>query len=293
MQTIMVATDLSTRSDRALRRATLLARGTSAHLILVHVIDDDQPSPLVEVSQRETGILLAQLARTVQDVDGVPCEAKIMLGEPFQGISDAAEELNADLLVMGPYRRQALREVFMGTTVERTIRRCRRPILMANAVPTPRYQRILIATDFSESSAHALRTARNLGLLNGVEVLLLHVFDAPARGVMFGAALPQNQIKDYIVEEERRAGLKMVEFIGQIGFKPHRHILKLADEPTGTIIRDCARYERADLIVVGTRGQSSLETMIIGSVAEGVLKGSEVDVLAVPLPVSAGQEEQS
>jgi len=287
---IMVATDFSTRSDRAFRRATLLARSTSSHLVLVHVVDDDQPARLVEVSQREATILLTELARTVHDVDGVPCDAKVMLGEPFQCLSDAAEEFDAALTVMGPYRRQALREMFMGTTVERTIRRSRRPILMANAVPSRPYQRILIATDFSEGSAHALNAARDLGLCQGAEVVLLHVFDAPARGMMFGAALPLEQIKDYIVEEERRAANKMVEFIGQVGFKPKRQILKLAEEPVSTIIKDCARHERADLIVVGTRGQSGLKTLLLGSVAEGVLQGSEVDVLAVPLPQASVQD---
>src|SRR5690606_3472205 len=113
---------------------------------------------------------------------------------------------------------------------------------------------------------------------------LLHVFDAPARGMMFGAALPQGQIKDYVFEEERRAASRMTEFIDRIGLAPVRQILKLAEEPIGTIIKDCARQERADLIVVGTRGLSKLETLLLGSAAEGVLQDSEIDVLAVPMP---------
>ncbi|HEU6442162.1 MAG TPA: universal stress protein, partial [Microvirga sp.] len=48
MRTILVATDFSTRSDRALRRATLLARHVSARLVLIHVVDDDRPVRLVE-----------------------------------------------------------------------------------------------------------------------------------------------------------------------------------------------------------------------------------------------------
>ena len=52
IQKILVATDFSTRSDRALRRASLLAHSVSAELVLLHVIDDDQPKPLQEVQQR-------------------------------------------------------------------------------------------------------------------------------------------------------------------------------------------------------------------------------------------------
>lgn len=291
-QRIVVATDFSTRSDRALRRATLLARSTSAQLILVHVIDDDQPARLVEASQREATIVLTELASTVHDVDGLACDAKVILGEPFEGLSNSAEESNADLMVMGAYRRQVLREMFMGTTVERTIRRSRRPVLMANAVPSRHYKRILIATDFSESSAHAVRAARELGLLDGTDVFLLHVYDAPAKGLMYRSAMTAREIKDYTDEEEQRAATKLLAFIDEVGLKSKRQILKLAEEPASTIIKDCARNERADLIVVGTRGQSGLGTLLLGSVAQDVLQGSEIDVLAVPLPAPSEEKGQ-
>jgi hypothetical protein len=57
----------------------LLARSASANLVLVHVIDDDQPARLVEASQREATVLLGELTRTLHDIDGVACDAKVML----------------------------------------------------------------------------------------------------------------------------------------------------------------------------------------------------------------------
>ena len=48
MRTILVATDFSERSDRALRRATLFARAQGAKLVLVHGVDDDQPDRLAK-----------------------------------------------------------------------------------------------------------------------------------------------------------------------------------------------------------------------------------------------------
>lgn len=84
-------------------------------------------------------------------------------------------------MVMGQYRRQILREIFTGTTVERAIRRSRRPILMANAVPAQFYRRILIATDFSESAMHALQTARSLGLFVDAHAVPAHVSMIPPK----------------------------------------------------------------------------------------------------------------
>ena len=55
---ILVATDFSTRSQRALRRAGLLARERSAKLTLVHVVEDDQPRSLIELERREASKFL-------------------------------------------------------------------------------------------------------------------------------------------------------------------------------------------------------------------------------------------
>ena len=53
------------------------------------------------------------------EIDGVDCHYSIILGNAFEGIAKAAEETSCDLLVMGPHRRQALKDVFVGTAAER------------------------------------------------------------------------------------------------------------------------------------------------------------------------------
>ena len=71
MKHIMVATDLSERSDRALRRATLLARETGAALSVVNAVDDDKPRHIVERERDDADALLRRLTATLQEVDGV------------------------------------------------------------------------------------------------------------------------------------------------------------------------------------------------------------------------------
>lgn len=60
MKQILVATDFSTRSDRALRRAVLTARQVRAELTLVHVVDDDQPNYLIERQKTAAAEILQQ-----------------------------------------------------------------------------------------------------------------------------------------------------------------------------------------------------------------------------------------
>ena len=122
MQRIMLATDFSERSDRALRRAVLLARSHGARLDLVHVVDDDRPQRIVQHEVDDARAMLRELARALERDDGVQTDIGIILADPFAGIATAAAERQPDLLVIGPHRRQILRDVFLGTTAERTIR---------------------------------------------------------------------------------------------------------------------------------------------------------------------------
>lgn len=196
MKRILVATDFSTRSDRAIRRATLLARTHGSSMTVVHVIDDDQPKRILKAERDAASVLLSEQARSLREIDGVDCDYSVVLGNAFEGIAKAAEETNCDLLVIGPHRRQALKDVFVGTTAERTIRASSRPILMANGVPAASYRHVLVAVDFSDCSADAVQAVRALCLDRNIAVSVAHVFDTPASGMMVRASSTEDQIKD-------------------------------------------------------------------------------------------------
>jgi nucleotide-binding universal stress UspA family protein len=132
---IIVATDFSTRSDRALRRGSILAKSTQGSMTLVHVVDDDQPRELVELESGEARKLLAAQAEAHRSIDGIDTSSFVALGDPFQAINKFAEDYDGDLVILGPHRRQILNDVFVGTTAEHTVRNSSLPVLMANAVP--------------------------------------------------------------------------------------------------------------------------------------------------------------
>lgn len=281
MRRILAATDFSTRSDRALRRAVLIAGQFNAALVLVHVVDDDQPAYLIDRQRTAASELLEQTARTVTDVDHVATEVAIATGDPFAGILWAAEEADADLVVIGPHRRQLL-DTFIGTTAERTIRRSRRPVLMANAVPSGRYNRSLAAVAFDDASRSAVETARRLGFLDHTEVLALHLFDAPALGMMKrGMAVPE-AIEHYVDNEKQRVGAELTSFLAAAGLRRAQPILQPATGSLAHEILSCADAQDVDLIVVGTNQRMGIERLLLGSVAQRILVDATQDVLVVP-----------
>jgi len=279
---ILVATDFSTRSDRALRRAVLLAKQSGAELVLTHVIDDDQPLRLLDAEQRESSSLLSELATTLQEIDGVACAIHLPLGEPFQCIAAAAVEFGADLILLGPHRRRALRDVFLGTTAERTIRQSTHPVIMANAVPSARYSRILAATDLSRGAGQALKSAIALGLATSTELRVLYAFEAPAMSMLSRAALPVGHRAAYVAEEEARAEAELQRFLHDTDSAPTSRVVVAIEASAACTIIDHAKGWGADLIVLGTSGQSGPGTYLLGSVAQEVLSDAEIDVMVVP-----------
>lgn len=282
MPRYLVATDFSTRSDRAIRRACLLAREHGAELVLTHVVDDDRPARLVELERGAAEALLADLVRTLREVDGLAAQARLELGEPFAGILAAARASGAALMVLGPHRRQLLREVFVGTTVERVIRASPVPVLMANAVPASAYRRIVLATDLSAGSAAAAAALVALGLARSAELVALHAVATPATTTLLRTPLAAETVADYVAQERRRAAAGLAEFLAAAGIGRARRVVVAADRPVGAVLLEAARRLRADLLVTGTRGRSGLSRLVLGSVAEAILRQAELDVLVVP-----------
>lgn len=282
MKKILVATDFSTRSDRAVRRATLLAKKFGAALSLVHVVDDDRPKRIVDAERELTSVLLGEQARSVREIDGVDCSADILLGAPSDEMIKAAEAGMADILIIGPHRHRAFLDVFTGTTAERTIRSGSHPLLVANGVPAGFHRHILAAVDLSEGSGNALRTLADLGLDKLAAVSVIYVYSAPARSHMAAASASSDDIEDYLAGEEKRARGELAEFMRGLAISPARQVLKLNESSVAHIICATAREVSADLIVVGTRGLTGVKKFLLGSVAEEVLHISDRDVLAVP-----------
>lgn len=279
MKTIMLATDFSERSDRALRRATLLARQFGASLTMVHVVDDDQPRRIVDSERDAASALLTELQGTVQNIDGISCQTRVVLADPFAGIASAAEELDPELLVIGPHRRQALRDVFIGTTAERTIRSVACPVLMVNAPPVGNYRHLMLATDMSEGARRAAEVISELGLLQGAVMSMLNVFDAPITHF----SMTREQREAYIADERSAASRELSAFAKSSGLENVPQTVRLDDTAPANEILKAAHETSVDLVVIGTHGRTAVARFFLGSVAEAVLRIADRDILTVPL----------
>jgi nucleotide-binding universal stress UspA family protein len=279
---ILAATDFSTRSQRAVRRAGLLAQNTGAELVLVHVVDDDQPQRLVEIETREAERTLGEQISAMAELPRERCRPMVVAGDPFDGILRTAAAMKADLIVMGAHRKQLLQDIFVGTTIERVIRTGPYPVLMVNNEVGQPYRTVLAAVDMSEPSANAVRAAESAGLIGDGRVTLLHAFVSLGKGKMSMAGIERARIDEYVAGERERAMDEFVTFLAESKLADRRWSLRVEEGSAFEVISRVVEEMRPDLLVMGTHGRSGIIKVLLGSVTEEALRSLDVDILAVP-----------
>ncbi len=139
---------------------------------------------------------------------------------------------------------------------------------------------ILVPTDFSADAEKALSTATELAKLFGARIVVLHAYhvDIPVVSPMAGGyALPQGFYEDLqcqaTAQVEKLAKEAAAEGIEATGIA--------LQEPAAVVIAEQAESLPADLIVMGTRGLTGLKHVVLGSVAERVVRTAPCPVLTV------------
>jgi len=276
---ILVGTDLSERSQAALRRAVELAPRPDSHLVLVHVVDSELPPEIVGTQRERSQKWLTE--HIPSDSSPRHVEVFVRAGDPHQELLAAADEHEVDLIVLGAHRRRPFLDAFMGTTVERLLRVSSRPVLVVhNKESTARYRRVLAAIDLSASSASALRSAERLGFLAGLTTVI-HVFYAGAKGKLQQVGIdPASHI-----EAERAAAAAAVDvFLKDIGLSKLRSRVLLREGRAAHEIRSLVTEMTPDLLVLGAKGLTGVKRAVLGSITEALMRSVPCDVLVVPVP---------
>ncbi len=279
---ILAATDLSERSRRAVKRAALLARALGAELSLLHVVDEDQPENMVEMERRIAQEILEATVSRDRLLAAAEAEILVVAGDPFQGILDAAEALGSDLIVAGAHRKRLLRDVFIGTTVERVMRHGRHPVLMVNRDEESPYRQVLAAVDFSENAARALKFGKALSVLEDAKITVMHAVAPISRTQMSYVGLEAEQIGTHLEHEARNIAAELRTFLDNAGLDSMAHATSIVEGTAARAILERCKALGTELVVMGTSGKGGLSKALLGSVAEEVLRAAECDVLAVP-----------
>ena len=291
LNTLLVATDLSWYARRAEARAAMLARELgSESLDLLHVIGNLALESLrhlaTQTSQETEQRLLDsarkqmnEAARNLAEKHGIPVTTTLAIGRAHVDIVRHAESIDAGMVVLGAHGGSFLRELFLGSTAEKVLRKHSRPVLIVKREPQGPYQRVLVPVDFSEASRLALELA--LRIAPHAYITVLHAFEVPFEGKMHYAGVSDESIQSYRATAREQANQAMRQFVSASGASAGvvSPIVEFGYAPT--VIREKADALESDLIVMGKHGQSGWEDLLLGSVTKHVILDAGCDVLVV------------
>jgi nucleotide-binding universal stress UspA family protein len=143
----------------------------------------------------------------------------------------------------------------------------------------PGIKKILVATDFSAHSNLAMDYAATLAKQSGAEIILIHVIESFPYSVT-----DTFNIVDHRRALERTAGTLLENLRQELARKDLSVETQLASGAPYDEILKRSRREKADLIVMGTHGRTGVEHLILGSVAEKVVRLSSCPVMTIPFP---------
>ena len=285
---ILCGTDFSAGSQQALRVATQLANEHDAELVITHVwwfppqahsAEYVFPPPMFQqlVDGAQHGLDEAQRDAVAAGVRRV--RAVLLHGVPWVEIETLIEQEGIELCVVGTHGRSGLARILLGSVAERVVRHASCAVL---AVRPHRehlpFAHVLVPTDFSADACHAADVAAGLVGDSG-RLTLLHVFEVPvaSTGVppLPGFELELDKRACASLDQEaarlRQATRAKVTSLSRIGSAGAETLAAVDDDPS------------VDLVVMGSYGRTGITRVLLGSVAEKLVRHARCPVLVTRL----------
>lgn len=278
MKTILVAVDLEHDAGPVLARAAQLARQHEATVIVQHIVDDmgeGEPSLQEDVEHHCRRMLEALVS--VAQFHAAPT-LRVEFGVPHRRIAQAAHDLAADILVLGPGHPSTVMERAFGSTVDRIVRTVSIPVLVVRKETAQPYRRVAVAMDFSPLSDAALDAARKIA--PDAQIALVHAYEIPPsfEQAMRRAGTPSADVERFRQAKVDDCRCKLLDVARQHG--QSMSVSVLVGAPRAALVK-LSRSGRVHLIALGSQGRNAAAQALLGSVARRLLCEAGCDLLVV------------
>lgn len=287
---IVLGIDFSQPARRGIEWAAALAEARHASVLAVHAIEPTPLSSMGEAAESLVARCVERLERecTLLASRGIPFEAHAAVGRPWQVIRDAVAERGADLVIVGNRGLSPIKRALIGSNADRVLRAVDVPVLVVHASDIPRgHLRVLVATDFSVHARETVAAFRSIFVPSSIrlEVRVVHATVPPA--VIEAAEAPLIERVDWTAldDDARLAAERVADIFRADGIEAGVGVQR--GGAARTVLAE-VRGWRADILLVGRRGMSGFERMVMGSTAERVLHAAGCAVFtAQHVPVAA------
>lgn len=290
---ILCPTDFSACAEHAFQYAAHWAALFHAELHVLHVAEIQQPAldiiagdfasmPVMVSTQPEPSLgVRRELQKRLSNPGIRIVEAELHAYAAVDGILEYVEDHAIDLVVMGTHGRRGTSRLLMGSVAEEVVRRVSCPVCTIREAVSPAFRlemkRILVPVDFSEHSREAVRVAKAWAAEEGAELLVLNVMEEVNLPGIY-------QLETSFVNTpatRARIEAELEEWVDDIeGPDVPVHTYARFGYPARTI-NEVVKNHSVDLIMMGTHSRTGLSRMLLGSVAEKVIRTAPCPVVAL------------
>ncbi len=293
IRNILVPTDFSEAANHSLPHALTLANKFDAGITVLHVqvpyADDPGHPHYVFFNEDQYAEYAANRLQEILNRTGSFGRVSTQVVHavsPSLGILRYLEQNPIDAVVIGTHGRSALKRFFLGTVAEKVVRHAICPVLTVacqryNYRDNPSFQKILVPFDFSEYSVEAARKGWKLSQKYGAELQVVHIVTQEIQPQF--QKFSRNRFRSHLPELATIADEALRQTLREEGLSDLRSHIEIGEEnerASESIVRFARGYE-ADLLVLGRHGLTGIETVLLGSTTERVVRTAPCPVLTV------------
>ena len=289
--TIVAGVDLSVPSEHALDRAAALAKQNGAQLVMVHAQADDAPiqnvdnEMLRQLGEVSEAVRVEEFRRLTAKRDqlaafGIDVELLSKAGPAGEIVTEVARERHAELIVVGTHGHTGIHRFLLGSVATSVVRHSPCDVLVCRGpAVTTAFVRPLVATDFSPAADRALRNVAAL-TAPGAPIEVVHAWQLPAGSwgatLLGQARFPWSTVRDAVLAGAKTQADKLAHGHPDLDHPIH---VDLQQGPPASVITHAAEKGGHDLIAIGTHGHRGFRRLLLGSVAESVIRHAGCSVL--------------
>lgn len=290
---ILVPVDDSKFAERALALAAPLADQHRTSLLIAHV--HEAPVPLAvaglapvwdtdfdEEARRASRERIDRLARRTAKLLSTPVEGVYLEGRVVPTLLALARERHVGLVVMSTHGRGGFQRFWLGSVTDAIVRHAASPVLLVRGARAPQkrlagarpFLRALVALDGSARAESAVEAAKGVLGTGAARIVLLHVVHptTAAIGERAGRDVEREFLKTYLEPLARRTATDALEV----------RVETRVDANAVRTILAAAEQHDADCVALASQGMSGVQRLVVGSVADKLIRSAPVPVLVVP-----------
>lgn len=285
---VMVGVDFSKDSDASLAAALQIAALHGAEVYAVHVIDsrpeDNLLNPAVEHQKTILDALNARLIRVadkaVPSFDKRGLHSLLRTGRPAEELISAADEKNADVVVVGNRGRGLIQRTLLGSVASSLVRRLKRPLIVTRGWEQGPEKRVLAAVDLGDDSVRVIRVAADWAKRIGAPLDVLYAWEIAGLSDSYSAiaGLPGRDVDRTAIHDARVRIAQLVEEV--LGPDNDATLHVRAGLAVYEILGAIDRHEYG-LAVLGSHGRRGLSKMLLGNTAEQVVERASCSILVL------------